>query len=164
MRSHTSQAPEHYSILLPVKLMRFLISALLMLAMASAVSASPPSGIWKYEQRSFIAKADLFTTLNPDGTCNQVARGRALGMTRWVVNTCRWSIADEVLSLEMMTSTQDGVAGSTAQFTILESTAEKLLLQVDDEQHMWTRTSDLPAHFAQRLAEQHPNPATNPRP
>lgn len=136
-------------------LLRSLRVSLLFLSGLPLVAwASPLEGIWKFEQRSFIAKAVLYSTFEPDGSCTQVARGRALGMTQWVVNTCTWLVKDDLLSMEMLTSTQDGAAGSTARFEIVGVSEEQLVLSVDDEQQVWLRVREIPEKFAQRITKE----------
>ncbi|MBR9813954.1 hypothetical protein GYB61_08895 [bacterium] len=120
---------------------------------AGAASASPFEGIWKYEQRSLIAKAVLYSALEPGGTCSQVARGRALGMTHWVVNTCEWSVVDGVLRINILESTQEDAVGTTSKYSVLESSAKRLELSISDEQHTWMRVTELPPKFADRVTE-----------
>ena len=112
----------------------------------------PPTGIWHYQKRILIGGADVFTSLHGDGTCTQVMRGRAFGMTKWGAYACTWLMSDGQLKITFTEAPdQPEAVGQTVRFEVLEASAQRLLLEADGDAHEWLRVEHLPTAFAERL-------------
>lgn len=100
----------------------------------------------------FIGGADVYTTLHENGSCTQVVKGRAFGMTQWGVYGCRWSLEQEKLNLHVTESpNQPEAAGKTVSYTVLSVRPEQLQLEIEAEKHEWNQVQELPRPFAEQL-------------
>lgn len=128
-------------------------AALATLATASAaVTERDLCGIWKYEKSALIGGAALFTSLRADGTCTQVARGRAFGMTKWAVYSCIWIVENSDLKITILEAPDQPTAnGRTIMFNILRADSARLRLASDGERLEWNAVASLPPEFQEKL-------------
>ena len=138
-----------------MKTIAALSALVLLVGLAGPTAASeeaPSAGVWHYQKRMFIGGADVYTTLKKDGSCTQVVKGRAFGMTQWGVYGCTWSTEKEQLNIHLTESpSQPEAAGKTVSYKVLSVSPEQLHLEIEDEKHEWNQVQALPEPFAEQL-------------
>lgn len=111
-------------------------------------------GIWHQKIRIIVARADIFTSLNEDGTCFQIGQGRAFGKTEWMYLECSWSASNEELTLTVTRSPDvDNMIGRELSHQVLSASAERIVLQKRDEELEWTLVENLSEEFQNKLRE-----------
>ena len=125
---------------------------------ADGMVAEPDlTGTWKYEKSAVIGGAQMFTSIDANGTCTQVVKGRAFGMTKWAVYGCTWVVENGDLEITIVTAPdQPGATGKTIVFSILGADARRLQLASDGEQLEWNAVSSLPVEFQEKLESAQP--------
>lgn len=130
------------------------LAALLIGSTCLAEDTPKFEGIWHQKIRMIVARADIFTSLQEDGTCFQIARGRAFGKTEWMYMECSWSASSEELMLTVTRSPGvDGMIGRELSHQVLSASAERIVLQERDEELEWTLVENLSEEFEEKLQE-----------
>lgn len=111
-------------------------------------------GIWQQKIRMLVARADIFTALHRDGTCFQIAQGRAFGKTQWAYMECSWIQSANEFTLTITNNLDSpDLNGHVTNYQILSANPDQVSLQDRDEELEWSLVEHLPEEFEEKLQE-----------
>ena len=138
----------------------FAAPVVLLFCAISAVSAEPSFdrkmllGTWEYKASGVLKSLTGYTTYKEDGTCLQIARGKALGMTKWIFGETRWRLEGDQLSISVLRSNMGVPVGKTDSSRLLRlSDSEFTYRESDGTVRTEHRVTSVPKEFQAQLED-----------
>jgi hypothetical protein len=134
------------------------VLAFFLLHAVDAVSAEPTFdrrmllGTWEYKAPGTFKSLTGYTTYKADGTCIQIARGKALGMTKWIFLEMRWRLEGDQIPISIVRSNIGVPVGKTDSSRILRlSDSEFTYRESDGTERTERHVSTIPEEFRAQL-------------
>ena len=138
----------------------FVASLVLLFYAISAISAEPSFdrkmllGTWEYKLPGVLNGLTGYTTYKDDGTSLQIARGKALGMTKWIFVEARWRLEGDQLPISILRSNIGIPVGKTDSSQVLRLSASEFTYRESDgtvrTEH---RVTSIPKEFQAQLED-----------
>jgi hypothetical protein len=126
----------------------------------SAVSAEPRFdrkmllGTWEYKAPGLLKSLTGYTTYKEDGTCLQIARGKALGVTKWIFAETRWRLEGDQMFISILRSNMGVPVGKTDSSRVLRlSDSEFTYRESDGTVRTEHRVTSAPKEFQAQLED-----------
>ena len=111
-------------------------------------------GIWEFKAPGVLKSLTGYTTYKENGTCLQIARAKALGMTKWVFVETRWRVEGDQLPISIMRSNIGVPVGKTDSSRILRlSNSEFTYRESDGTVRTERRVTSIPKEFHAQLED-----------
>jgi len=121
----------------------------------SALNRTALLGTWEFRQEGMLKSFIGYTTFRADGTCLQIGRGKALGMTKWIYVKTSWRLdADQVI----LSVTQSNIGLPPGKITTekvirLTDSAFTYRESGDNEDRTEQRVAQIPSDFQGQLTQ-----------
>ena len=112
-------------------------------------------GTWEFRQAGMLKSFTGYTTLKSDGTCLQIGRGKALGLTSWIYVETSWRLDGDEVTLSVTRSNMGLPLGKTTKEKVIRLTDSAFTYRElgDNEDRTERRVAQLPPDFQAQLAE-----------
>ena len=111
-------------------------------------------GTWEYKATGVLKSLTGYTTYKQDGTCLQIARGKALGMTKWIFVETRWRLEGDQLPISILRSNIGVPVGKTDSSRVLRlSDSEFTYRESDGTVRTEHRVTSVPKEFQAQLED-----------
>ena len=111
-------------------------------------------GTWEYKAPGVLKSLTGYTTYKEDGTCLQIARGKALGMTKWIFVETRWRLEGDQIPISILRSNIGAPVGKTDSSRILRlSDSEFTYRESDGTVRTEHRVTSVPKEFQAQLED-----------
>jgi hypothetical protein len=131
----------------------FLFSNVTGLFAQVAPSRTALLGTWEFRQGGMMKSFTGYTTFKSDGTCLQIGRGKALGLTSWIYVETSWRLDGEEVTLSVTRSNMGLPLGKTTKEKIIRLTDSAFTYREfgDSEDRTEQRVAQLPPDFQAQL-------------
>jgi hypothetical protein len=133
----------------------FLLSSVTGLFAQVAPSRTALLGTWEFRQGGMFKSFTGYTTFKSDGTCLQIGRGKALGLTSWIYVETSWRLDGDEITGSVTRSNIGLPLGKTAKEKVIRLTESTFTYREfgDSEDRTERRVAQLPPDFQAQLAE-----------
>jgi hypothetical protein len=133
----------------------FLLSNIAGLFAQTAPSRTALLGTWEFQVGGMLKSFTGYTTFKSDGTCLQIGRGKALGLTKWIYVETSWRLDGEEVTASVTRSNMGLAPGTTTKEKVIRLTESAFTYREvgDSEDRTERRVAQLPPDFQAQLAE-----------
>jgi hypothetical protein len=112
-------------------------------------------GTWEFRLGGTFKSFTGYTTFKSDGTCLQIARGKALGLTSWIYVETSWRLDGNEVIFSVTRSNMDLPVGKTTKEKVIRLTDSAFTYREfgDTEDRTEQRVAQIPPEFQAQLAE-----------